>query len=130
MNCLNGSEYLKEALDSVMKQTYKNWEVIFWDNASTDDSASIAKSYGEKIKYFCSDSTIKISIARERAFNEASGEYIAILDDDDIWFPQKLEKQINVFKKNQNIDNIYENLRFRKLNSKMRLRLSGSPGNP
>ena len=55
MNCLNGSEYLKEALDSVMVQTYKNWEVIFWDNASIDDSASIAKSYGEKIKYFCSN---------------------------------------------------------------------------
>ena len=107
MNCLNGSEYLKEALDSVMMQTYKNWEVIFWDNASTDDSASIAKSYGGKINYFCSDSTIKISIARERAFNEASGEYIAILDVDDIWFPKKLEKQIDVFKKNKNIGVVF-----------------------
>ena len=107
MNCLNGSEYLKEALDSVMMQTYKNWEVIFWDNASIDDSASIAKSYGEKIKYFCSESTTKISIARERAFNEASGEYIAILDDDDIWLPHKLEKQIDVFKKNKNIGVVF-----------------------
>ena len=91
MNCLNGSEYLKEALDSVMVQTYKNWEVIFWDNASIDDSASIAKSYGEKIKYFCSESTTKISIARERAFKEASGDYIAILDVDDIC--QKIRTQ-------------------------------------
>ena len=107
MNCFNGSDYLKEALDSVMMQTYQNWEVIFWDNASTDDSASIAKSYGKKIKYFCSDFTMKISIAREKAFNEASGEYIAILDVDDIWLPQKLEKQIKVFKKNKNIGVVY-----------------------
>ena len=54
MNCYNGEKYLKEAIDSVYNQTYDNWEIIFWDNASTDKSAEIAKSYNSKIRYFSS----------------------------------------------------------------------------
>ncbi len=55
MNCLNGEKYLSNAIDSVIKQTYKNWELIFWDNQSTDNSASILKRYKDKrIKYFYS----------------------------------------------------------------------------
>ena len=51
MNCYNGETYLREAIDSIYAQTYQNWEIIFLDNASTDDSANIAKSYDKKIKY-------------------------------------------------------------------------------
>ena len=50
VNCYNGEKYLKEALDSIYAQTYKNWEIIFWDNASTDRTALIAKSYDKKLK--------------------------------------------------------------------------------
>lgn len=52
MNCRNCSKYLPQALDSVSQQTFKNYEIIFWDNASIDDSAQIAQSYGEPLKYF------------------------------------------------------------------------------
>ena len=53
INCFNGEKYLREAIDSVISQTYKNWEVIFWDNQSTDRSARIFKNYkDERLKYF------------------------------------------------------------------------------
>jgi len=52
MNCHNCSKYLREALDSAYQQTFKNYEIIFWDNKSTDNSAQIALSYGEPLRYF------------------------------------------------------------------------------
>ena len=55
MNCYNGEKYLREALDSIIDQTYKNWELIFWDNQSTDYSAKIVLSYNDhRVKYFYS----------------------------------------------------------------------------
>lgn len=107
INCLNCSGYLREALDSVFNQTFDDWEVIFWDNASTDDSASIAKSYGERLRYFCSDRTYTLGKARNLAFSQARGDYIAILDSDDIWLPTKLERQIPLFDKNPKVGLIF-----------------------
>ena len=52
MNCYNGEKYLHKAINSVYAQTFENWEIIFWDNASTDSSAEIARSYDGKIRYF------------------------------------------------------------------------------
>ena len=54
MNCLNGDRYLREAIESVFRQTYSNWEIVFWDNASTDSSAKIAMSYQKsgRLYYF------------------------------------------------------------------------------
>ena len=52
MNCYNGEKYLREAIDSIYAQTYTNWEIIFWDNASTDNSAEIAKLSDSRLKYF------------------------------------------------------------------------------
>jgi len=100
MNCLNCSKYLAEAIDSVFAQTYKDWEIIFWDNASTDDSAKIAKSYGGKLRYFRSERTYSLYRARNLAMEQASGKYIAFLDCDDVWLSEKLEKQIPVFNNN------------------------------
>ena len=58
MNCYNGNVFLREAISSILSQTYKNWELIFWDNQSTDDSKSIFKSYRDKrLKYFYSKKT-------------------------------------------------------------------------
>lgn len=97
MNCLNGERYLREAIDSVYAQTFKDWEIIFWDNASTDNSAEIAKSYDNKLKYFRGDRTVLLGKARNWAIENSSGEFIAFLDCDDIWLPTKLEKQIPLF---------------------------------
>jgi glycosyltransferase involved in cell wall biosynthesis len=97
INCYNGEKYLREAIDSVYAQTYKEWEIIFWDNLSTDRSAEIAKSYDSKLRYFIGEETIPLGAARNKALEQSSGEYIAFLDADDIWMPEKLKKQIPLF---------------------------------
>ena len=98
MNCYNGEKYLQEAIDSVMAQTYKNWELIFWDNRSTSRSAEIFKSYNDtRLKYFLSPEHTDLGGGRAKAFQYLTGEFIAILDTDDIWLPKKLEKQVPLF---------------------------------
>ena len=99
INCFNGEKYLREALDSVITQTYKNWEIIFWDNQSTDKSAEIFKSYKDsRLKYYCASSHAAILYeARNYALKKTNGDFIAFLDVDDWWLPNKLEKQIPLF---------------------------------
>lgn len=97
MNCLNCGRYLCEAIDSVYAQTYKDWEIIFWDNASIDNSAEIVKSYDDRLKYFRGDKTVPLYAARNLALKQAKGEYIAFLDCDDLWLSTKLEKQLKLF---------------------------------
>ena len=99
INCFNGEEYLREALESVISQTYKNWEIIFWDNQSTDTSAKIFKSYQDnRLKYYLASSHTKILYeARNYALKKATGDFIAFLDADDYWLPDKLEKQMPLF---------------------------------
>ncbi|WP_321491596.1 glycosyltransferase family 2 protein [uncultured Desulfobacter sp.] len=97
MNCLNGEKYLREAIDSVYAQSYQNWEIIFWDNVSSDKSAEIAQGYDEKLKYFRGETTISLGAARNLALEKANGELIAFLDCDDLWMPDKLQKQVPLF---------------------------------
>ena len=107
MNCFNCADYLKESIDSVYNQTYKNWEIIFWDNASTDQSAKVAKSYDRKLRYFKGEEFLPLGAARNKAIEQASGEYIAFLDCDDIWLPEKLEKQIPIFNNDPKIGLVF-----------------------
>jgi len=107
MNCLNGVRYLRDALDSVFSQTYVNWEIVFWDNCSSDDSSAIAQSYGEKVRCFRSDFTTGLGVARNRALSECRGKYVAFLDVDDLWLPQKLEQQVALFEANHNLGLVY-----------------------
>lgn len=98
MNCYNSETYLREAIDSILAQTYQNWELVFWDNQSTDDSAEIVQSYVDsRIKYHCSGSFTPLGEARNRAIKESSGELIAFLDCDDLWMPEKLAQQVPLF---------------------------------
>lgn len=98
MNCYNGAEYLREAIDSVVVQTYQNWEIIFWDNQGTDNSAEIFNSYADsRLKYFYAPTHTLLYEARNYAIAKAQGEFIAFLDVDDWWEPDKLEKQIPLF---------------------------------
>ena len=98
MNCFNGETYLREAIDSVLLQTYKNWELIFWDNQSSDRSAEIIKSYDDKrLKYFYAPKHTLLYEARNYAIEKASGEFYAFLDVDDWWITTKLEQQIPLF---------------------------------
>lgn len=98
MNCRNGARYLRAAIESVLAQTYQNWELVFWDNQSTDSSAAICKSYPDsRIKYFRSNQDTNLGCARALAMERARGDFIAILDVDDLWVPQKLERQMPLF---------------------------------
>ena len=98
MNCFNGEKYLREALDSVLAQTYSNWELIFWDNQSTDQSAEIFRSYDDpRFKYFHAANHTLLYEARNYAVSRSQGEFVAFLDVDDWWDPEKLEKQIPWF---------------------------------
>ena len=99
MNCFNGEKYLEEAIESVLNQTYQNWELIFWDNQSSDNSAKIFKTFKDKrLKYYLSSVHTGLGQARKNAFQKTKGELIAILDVDDVWLPDKLQKQVNCFK--------------------------------
>lgn len=98
MNCYNGETYLRQALDSVVAQTYENWEIVFWDNQSTDSSADIVRSYEDpRIKYFRAPTHAPLYEARNYAFEKATGDLIAFLDVDDWWAPTKLEEQVPLF---------------------------------
>ena len=100
MNCFNGEQYLQEAIDSIYSQTYSNWEIIFWDNASNDKSAKIANSYDKKLLYFRNEVNIPLGAARNKALLKCKGNYISFLDVDDICLPEKLEIQIELIRKN------------------------------
>jgi len=107
MNCYNGERYLQEAIDSVYSQTYTNWEIIFWDNASTDDSAKIAQSYDSKVKYFHTTNNTPLGRARVSAIDKATGEYLAFLDCDDLWEDIKLERQVSVISSQHGVGLVY-----------------------
>jgi glycosyltransferase involved in cell wall biosynthesis len=98
VNYYKGSEFLNEAIESVIKQTYKNWEIIFWDNDSKDHCLKIIKNFKDKrIKYFYSKTHTNLYAARNYALKKASGDFYAFLDADDLWFEEYLENQIKLF---------------------------------
>ncbi|MBT7557500.1 glycosyltransferase [Candidatus Woesearchaeota archaeon] len=125
MNCYNGSQFLRESINSVYAQTYNNWEIIFWDNGSTDNSSEIAQSYGHKLKYFLSKKNTNLGIAREMAIRQASGDYIAFLDCDDFWYKNKLALQIPLFQ-DSSVGLVYSNYwiknkKIKKISSRVKL---------
>lgn len=99
VNCYNGEAHLRKALNSVYAQTYQNWEIIFWDNKSTDHSADIAHEYDSRLKYYCGQETIPLGAARNVALKKVQGEFVAFLDCDDVWLPGKLQKQVDTMKR-------------------------------
>lgn len=97
MNCLNCSQYVQDAIESVYAQTFPDWEIIFWDNASTDSSGEIAQRFNSRLRYFRGEQTVPLGGARNLALRQARGEFIAFLDCDDLWLPEKLERQLPLF---------------------------------
>lgn len=91
----NRSKTLGRAIDSVLKQTYTDWELIIVDDASTDNTEEFVKKYtNENIRYYKNYQNRQKSYTRNFGVSKARGEYVAFLDSDDEWLPQKLEKQL------------------------------------
>ena len=110
LNCYNGEKYLQAAINTVIHQSYSNWELIFWDNRSSDNSKKIFDSNrSDKLKYFLSKTHTSLYEARKFALKECNGEYIAFIDADDTWEKDKLEKQIKLFK-NHAVGVVYGNM--------------------
>lgn len=107
MNCFNGEKYVREALQSIFDQTYKNFEVIFVDNCSMDSSAKIAAEFGEKVKIVRTPHNMSLCKARVFAKDYIDGDFFCVLDVDDLMMPTKLEKQVSVLKQNPQVGAVY-----------------------
>jgi glycosyltransferase involved in cell wall biosynthesis len=98
----NYGRYLREAIDSVLNQTYLNLEIIVVDDGSKDNSKEVLESYGTRIKTIFQQNQ-GVSAARNNGVALSRGEYLAFLDADDLWLPRKLERQLELFSRDQEI---------------------------
>ncbi len=97
MNCYNGARFIGESIRSVLDQTFGDFELLVWDNRSTDDSATIVREFDDaRIRYHLAPKHTTLAEARRQAFALLRGEWIAILDVDDLWHPDKLRRQMDL----------------------------------
>lgn len=97
----NTANYIGESIESVINQTYKNWELIIVDDNSSDDTDKVINKFKDKrIKFFKNNKNLGAALTRNRALREAKGEWIAFLDSDDLWSERKIEFQINYMNEN------------------------------
>jgi len=89
----NRSQFVCETVESVLSQTYKDFEIIVIDDGSTDGTKDVLAHYSDQIKYIYQQNQ-GVGAARNKGITEARGEYLAFIDDDDLWLPEKLEKQV------------------------------------
>jgi glycosyltransferase involved in cell wall biosynthesis len=102
INSFNGSKFVEKSINSVLNQTYKNLEIIFWDNASTDDTKQIINNFSDsRLKPIFSTSFKKLYDAKHQAILNSKGKYLAFLDVDDWWNEEKLFKQIEMMELEQ-----------------------------
>lgn len=103
MPSYNCGKYIQESLESVFSQTYQNWELIIVDDCSTDNTTEIVNNLipvDERIQFYQNASNSGAAISRNKALRQAKGRWIAFLDSDDIWEPEKLEKQVRFMEQN------------------------------
>ena len=122
INCYNGEKYLFETLKSIQNQKYKNFEVIFIDNCSTDNTYKIFKNVKDRrFKYFKTKKKIKLYNARNFALKEAANEWVVILDHDDIALQNRLEIHANQITKHPNVKLFFgDTIHFKDDGSKIR----------
>ena len=99
--CYNGEKYIRETIDSVIAQTYPDWEMIIVDDGSKDNSAAIVREYADKDPriQLIQQANAGSAAARNNGIRRAEGQYIALLDADDLWHPDFLKKQIEFMKR-------------------------------
>ena len=100
----NGAPFLKEALDSILNQTFTDFELILLNDASPDNSEEIIKQYNDdRIRYYRNKKNLGISASRNKLMDLAQGEYWVIMDNDDISLPFRLEEQVKFIDKHSDI---------------------------
>lgn len=105
--CYNGALFLREAIESALAQTYPHQEVLVVDDGSTDGSAEVAASFGDRVRLLRNSRNMERSWSRNRAIAESKGDLIAFLDADDVWLPHKLSRQVLVFQRDPSVGLIY-----------------------
>ena len=102
MPSYNTASFITESIQSVLAQSYKDWELIIVDDCSPDNTDQVVKQYlsDERIKYLKNEKNSGAAVSRNRALREAKGKWIAFLDSDDLWMPDKLKKQVGFMEKN------------------------------
>ncbi len=103
MPTYNCGKFIAETIESIQAQTYDNWEIVIVDDCSTDNTREIVDDYISKdarIKYHCLETNSGAAVARTKSMELAEGEYIAFCDSDDLWMPDKLERQLAFMKEN------------------------------
>jgi len=99
----NGDRYIREALDSILRQTYAPLEVVVADDGSTDDTASVVATYGERVRYVW-QANAGPGAARNLGLQSVRGDFVAFLDADDVWHPDKLTRQMARFEARPELD--------------------------
>jgi len=103
----NAEKFIKETIESVLEQTYQDFEIIIIDDGSTDKSAEVIKSFDDKRIIYTYQKNQGVSATRNIGILKSNGEYIALLDHDDLWLPEKLERQIPILESNSNVGLVY-----------------------
>lgn len=100
----NGRAVISHTIESVLTQTYQNWELLIQDDGSSDDSFDFVERYAKldsRIKWECNEHNMGAAMTRNNAIRRSKGSYLAFLDNDDLWLPTKLEKQLKFMENNQ-----------------------------
>ena len=115
MPVFNGEKTISNSIQSVLNQTYKNWELILIDDGSSEQTISIIQSYihqDSRIIFLQNRQNLGVSYTRNKGIAKSSGNWIAFLDSDDQWHPDKLKKQVHVIQKNSDVDLVYTGSSF------------------
>jgi len=110
--CYNSEKYLKDTLESILKQDYKDWELIVINDGSSDSTEKIVMEYKEKgypVIYHYQEN-MGLGFSRNKALGISRGDYIAFIDHDDMWLPEKIKKQVDILEHNREIGLVYSNL--------------------
>lgn len=108
----NRAAFLGEAIESVLAQTYGDYELIVADDGSTDDTAERVTAFGDEVRYLQLNHSGRPSVVRNRALEIARGDLVAFLDDDDRWLPEKLQRQVTLFAEGSAPGFVYTDFRF------------------
>lgn len=123
----NTARFIAKSIQCVIDQTYKNWELLIVDDCSTDNTDEVVKPFlkDKRVKYYKNDKNCGAALTRNRAMREAQGEWIAFLDSDDLWMPEKLERQIHFMNDNGYVLSYHEYVKIDEEDKSLRIYVSG-----